>query len=596
MSASSSPSLSWGKMIPCLEKIKGGGGLRRYPRQTVQKVYFLHVFPYLESKALIPREMPKKRGLDPTQFGLFATPLEAMIPAEAEVRVVAAFVDQLDLPHLGFKPVQADGASAYGPELLLKLYLYGYLNRIRSSRRLQRACEVNIEVMWLTGNLKPKYHTIADFRKNHPTALKAVFKEYVLLLKDWDLIAGERLAVDGTKIHAQNSRKQNFNKAKLKRSLDRIERGIEDALQDFADRDVQEDSDTKQELQQQALDKLATLRQRKEVYEEMQQELEDSGANQLSETDPDARSLMVKGTESLVGYNIQSVVDDEHNLIVHTEATNVNDINALAGLAGAAKAILDLPDNAPEGPIDILADKGYHDATNLQAVEDLGMEPFVAERKPSQRGRPDGGYGPREFEYDEDKDVYICPEGEELTTTGKWYYRRSKDGGSGTGKRYRNYRLSNTICSRCPLRGECLLSAAARRSRHGKVITRQEYAGAVARNHERLKEWPEVYPTRQAIVEHPFGTIKRSWGATYTLVKGHNKVDGEFSYLACCYNLRRSMSILVVPELLRRLRGRFSSLNDALCVVSGLMWGFVAAFYVNLPQIGSRKRKRLHLA
>ena len=199
--------------------------------------------------------------------------------------------------------------------------------------------------MWLTGNLKPKYHTIADFRKNHPTALKAVFKEYVLLLKDWDLIAGERLAVDGTKIHAQNARKQNFNKAKLKRSLDRIERGIEDALQDFADRDVQEDSDTKQELQQQALDKLATLRQRKEVYEEMQQELEDSGANQLSETDPDARSLMVKGTESLVGYNIQSVVDDEHNLIVHTEATNVNDINALAGLAGAAKAILDLPRN-----------------------------------------------------------------------------------------------------------------------------------------------------------------------------------------------------------------------------------------------------------
>ena len=517
-----------------------------------------------------------------------------MIPAEAEVRVVAAFVDQLDLPHLGFKPVQADGASAYGPELLLKLYLYGYLNRIRSSRRLQRACEVNIEVMWLTGNLKPKYHTIADFRKNHPTALKAVFKEYVLLLKDWDLIAGERLAVDGTKIHAQNSRKQNFNKAKLKRSLDRIERGIEDALQDFADRDVQEDSDTKQELQQQALDKLATLRQRKEVYEEMQQELEDSGANQLSETDPDARSLMVKGTESLVGYNIQSVVDDEHNLIVHTEATNVNDINALAGLAGAAKAILDLPDDAPEGPIDILADKGYHDATNLQAVEDLGMEPFVAERKPSQRGRPDGGYGPREFEYDEDKDVYICPEGEELTTTGKWYYRRSKDGGLGSGKRYGNYRLSNTICSQCPLRGECLLSAAARRSRHGKVITRQEYAGAVARNHERLKEWPEVYPTRQAIVEHPFGTIKRSWGATYTLMKGLEAVDGEFRLLACCYNLRRSVSILGVSGLIRRLKGPVSTLNETISGFIGPIRRAVVAFSCYLGLILRMERIRLN--
>ena len=230
--------------------------------------------------------MPKKVGLDPAQFGLFATPLEAMIPADAEVRVVAAFVDQLDLPRLGFKPVQADGASAYGPELLLKLYLYGYLNRIRSSRQLERACAVNIEVMWLTGNLRPKYHTIADFRKQHPKALKAVFKEYVLLLKDWELIAGQRLAVDGTKIQAQNARKQNFNRAKLQRNLERIERGIADALQEFADRDVQEDSDVKQDLQQQALDKLAALRERKELYEAMQEELEESGETQLSKTDP----------------------------------------------------------------------------------------------------------------------------------------------------------------------------------------------------------------------------------------------------------------------------------------------------------------------
>ena len=512
--------------------------------------------------------MPKKVGLDPTQFGLFATPLEAMIPADAEVRVVAAFVDQLDLPALGFKPVQADGASAYGPELLLKLYLYGYLNRIRSSRQLERACAVNIEVMWLTGNLRPKYHTIADFRKNHPKALKAVFKEYVLLLKDWELIAGQRLAVDGTKIQAQNARKQNFNRAKLERSLERIERGIADALQEFADRDVQEASDSKSALQQQALDKLTALRERKALYEEMQEELQESGETQLSETDPDARSMLVKGTESLVGYNVQSVVDDEHNLIVHTEATNVNDIRALAGLARAAKEILDLPDE-PEEPIDILADKGYYDATNLAGVEALGMEPFVAERKT--KPREAGGYGSREFDYDEEADVYVCPEGEELTSNGRWYNQRESRGGrTETDRRFQRYRISNTICSQCPIREQCL-SAAARKNRHGKVIYHHEHAAALARNHRRLQEWPDVYPSRQAIVEHPFGTIKRSWGAYFTLVKGLEAVNGEYSLLACCYNLRRSMSILGTLELLRRLKGRLIVENGLVRVLLGVL-------------------------
>ncbi|WP_116127308.1 transposase [Lewinella sp. IMCC34183] len=382
--------------------------------------------------------------------------------------------------------------------------------------------------------------------------------------------------MDGTKIHAQNARCviwgggprcKHFNRAKLQRNLERIERGIAEALQEFADRDVQEASDSKEDLQQQALDKLAALRERKELYEEMQAELEASGETQLSETDPDARSMMVKGTESLVGYNIQSVADDEHNLIVHTEATNVNDINALAGLARAAKEILDLP-NEPEEPIDVLADKGYYDATNLAGVEALGMEPFVAERKTKPRDA--GGYGPREFDYDEEADVYVCPEGEELTSNGRWYHQRESRGGrTPTDRRFQRYRISNTICSQCPIREQCL-SAAASKNRHGKVIYHHEHAAALARNHLRLQEWPEVYPSRQAIVEHPFGTIKRSWGAYFTLVKGLEAVDGEYSLLACCYNLRRSVSILGIPELLRRLKGRFLGEN-------GLVWAFVGA-------------------
>ena len=229
-----------------------------------------------------------------------------------------------------------------------------------------------------------------------------------------------------------------------------------------------------------------------ELYEAMQGELEESEKNQLSETDEDARSLMVKGTESLVGYNVQSVVDDEHNLIVHTEATNVNDIQALAGLAAAAKAILDLPDN-PEEPIDVLADKGYYDATNLAAVEALGMEPFVAERKT--KPREAGGYGPREFDYDEAADVYVCPQGEELISNGRWYNQRESRGGrTPTDRRFQRYRISHTICAQCPIREQCL-SPAARKNRHGKVLYHHEHAAALARNHRRLQEWPDVYPS-----------------------------------------------------------------------------------------------------
>ncbi|THH35629.1 transposase [Neolewinella litorea] len=238
----------------------------------------------------------------------------------------------------------------------------------------------------------------------------------------------------------------------------------------------------------------------------------------------------------------------------------------------------------------ILADKGYYDATNLAGVEALGMEPFVAERK--SKPRQAGGYGPREFEYDEEADVYVCPEGRELTSHGRWYHQRESRGGRAqTDRRFKRYRLSNTICSQCPIREQCL-SEAARRNRHGKVIYHHEHAAALARNHQRLQEWPEVYPSRQAIVEHPFGTIKRSWGAYFTLVRGLDQVDGEFSLLACCYNLRRSVSILGVPELIRRLKGRTSPANGPLPGLGGSLEDFVAAFGAYLLLLSQIKPPR----
>lgn len=508
--------------------------------------------------------MPKKTGKNRAQVSLFPLPLEAKIAADAEVRLIDAYVNQLDLIKLGFKGENNMGASAYGSDVLLKIYLYGYLNKIRSSRRLERACEINIELHWLVNHLQPCYKTIADFRKDHPKALRAVMRDYTLLCKEWGLIDGTRVAADGTKVRGQNSRKNNFNEAKLKRHLKRISDQIEDTLAEYDRRDAQEASERKSELQQAAIDKLAALRSRKQAYEEMQQKLAASEESQISTTDADARSLIVKGRESQVGYNIQSVVDDKHKLILHVEATNVGDINALGSLAEKTQAILregmasESLDPALAGvampSVEILADKGYHSADQLAAVESLGMLPYVAERKQSVKGQKKDCYGLEEFTYAAESDEYICPAGKSLKPTKKWYQRRSKSS-KGGGQRYRYYRSPASRCAACPLRNNCL-SSGEQKNRKGKTLHRLENAAAVTRNHQRLQSHPEVYQQRQAIVEHPFGTIKRSWGAYYTLLKGLEKVDGEYNLLACCYNIRRSISELGVLELLARLKDR----------------------------------------
>ncbi|MFK8163661.1 MAG: IS1182 family transposase [Lewinella sp.] len=513
--------------------------------------------------------MPIKTGRDPAQYGLFATPLEAMIAPDAEVRVIAAFVDQLNLLELDFQPINNMGASAYGPGVLLKIYLYGYLNRVRSSRRLARECRLNVEMMWLTGNLQPKQKTIAAFRQHHPKQLKKVFREYVLLLKEWDLIGGKRIAVDGTKIHAQNARKKNFNDAKLKRHLDRIDNRIDEVLAEFSRLDKYEDSEEKTILVARTQDAMDVLKARKADYESLREKLSESDATQISLTDPTARSLIKHGRESLVGYNVQSVVDDANKLIVHTQATNENDLNALGQLVEDTHELLDL-----ESDTEVLADKGYHNATEMQRVRDLGFRTFVAERKHASQHR-DGAYPPAHFCYDPGLDAYICPSGELLRSSGKLYQRK------GTPHRFQTYRGSRKTCGVCPLRNECL-SAAALKNNGTRAVTRLEHASAVEANHENLYNSPEVYQQRQAIVEHPFGTLKRQWTGYYTLLRGLEKVDGEFSLLACCYNIRRSMSIFGVLNLLERLKGRFSGIFP-LFIMRGLVEAGVFAVFCERP-------------
>jgi len=499
--------------------------------------------------------MPRKTGRDHTQYGLFATPLAAMIPPDAEVRVIAAFVDQLDLAELGFNKINSLGASAYGAEVLLKIYLYGYLNRVRSSRRLARECRLNVEMMWLTRNLQPKFKTLAEFRRVHPKQLKKVFREYVLLLKEWELIGGERIAVDGTKVHGQNARKKNFNDAKLKRHLERIDKRIEEQLAEFDRLDRYEENEEKEDLVARTRDAMEALKARKANYESLRLQLEKSDDKQISLTDPDARALMKHGKESLVGYNVQSVVDDATKLIVHTEVTNENDINALGQLVEDTHELLKLDPGT-----EVLADKGYHNASELQRVRDLGHHTFVAERRHAGNHK-ESNYPPSDFCYDGEQDAYICANGELLRSTGKLYQRK------GTPHRFQTYRASRRACGRCPLRTECL-TAKGQSSNAARSINRLEHAAAVEANHNNLYNNPGVYQQRQAIVEHPFGTLKRHWTGYYTLLRGLEKVDGEYSLLACCYNLLRSISIFGVLGLLERLKGRFSIVLGILTVRS----------------------------
>ena len=287
------------------------------------------------------------------------------------------------------------------------------------------------------------------------------------------------------------------------------------------------------------------LKARQAEYAKHQKHLSQTKDTQISLTDPDARSLIKHGRESLVGYNLQSVVDDTNKLIVHTEVTNENDLNALGQLVEDTNEFLDLEPGA-----EILADKGYHNATEMQRVQQLGHQTFVAERRHASQSKEDN-YPPADFCYDPAQDAYICPAGQLLQSSGKLYVRK------GTSHRFQTYRGSRSVCGKCPLREEYLTERAIAKN-DARSITRIEHATAVEANRDNLYNNPEVYQQRQAIVEHPFGTLKRQWTGYYTLLRGLEKVDGEFSLLACCYNIRRSVSIFGVLELIERLKERFS--------------------------------------
>lgn len=477
------------------------------------------------------------------RFQLSFQCLDDQIAPDSEVRILEAFVQSLNLQALGFDKTETahTGRKPFHPAALLKLYLYGYMNGIRSSRKLARECQRNLEVMWLLEGLRPSYKTIADFRKDHSEALRQTFRQLVALARGWDLIAGRCVALDSTKIRAVNAKKNNYNQKRIERQIAYIDNKLKEYLQQLEQADEAEDGSRTSQL----LDKISTQLQRRKDYELLEEQLASSGDTQISTTDPDARALPQHQNIVEVGYAVQSVVDEQEKLVVHYDVDNQRDDHALAENALAAKAELQAEE------LDVLADAGYHTGSELSACEVGGVRPWVAPKQGYAQVQP--GYQSKDFVYLPDGDVYLCPQGYELTSNGSWYTKRG----------YRAKHYKTRACKHCPVRDQCT------RSKTGRLIERSEHQDAIDRNRARIDNYREYYRKRQQIVEHPFGTIKRHWHITHTLLKGKAKVRGEMGLVFLAYNLRRIINLIGPERLLRALQARFLALLEGIMAILG---------------------------
>ena len=464
--------------------------------------------------------------------------LEDTISTDNPIRFIDAFVENIDLKALGFEvqTIKTEGRPSFDTKIFLKLYLYGYLNGLRSSRKLEKECVRNTEMHWLLCGLVPNYHSISDFRKHNPTGLKKLFKLFVSFLKDADLIAGETIAIDGTKSRAHNSKKANFNQKKIDRHLAYIEEKTQEYLTDLEQNDNQENS-TKITNIQAKIDRLKT---NKINYQLLEKKLKESGEPQISTTDQDARALLVQGVVVEVSYNIQAAVDNKHNLVVATHTINRNDLNALGAIALEAK------ENLQVDTLTVLVDKGYHNGREIAQCKNHNITTIVAHPTPgrSKESATQPEYLVAQFQYNKSDDTYTCPQGETLKTTGRWHKKSGKTEQSGY--QFKKYRTP--ACKECPVKHLCTSRSA------GREIDRSEYADAVEENNKRYQENPQLYRTRQEINEHIFGTIKRQWGYNHTNLTGLEKVNGEHSLIMLVYNIKRTINILGIPDLMTKLK------------------------------------------
>lgn len=447
------------------------------------------------------------------------------VKSDSWARIVDLFVDMLPMEQLGFRSTPGtDGRPPYDPCDMLKLYIYGYKSHLRSSRKLAHACTINMEVIWLLKGLRPSARKIAYFRKDNSKAFKQAFRHFVLLLKELKLIEGKTIAIDSFKIRAQNSLKRNFNQKKINRHVDYINNKIEEYEGQL---DAEDGHVDQEEIKQ----KIEYQHQKKENYQHLEKQLEESGASQISLTDPDARSVILHRNVVNVGYNIQAGCDAKHNLFINNATGTVNDTHALSPMALDAKELLGVKE------MDCITDKGYTTGKHIAICNENNITTYSSPKNHS--SQHNGLYAMQIFEYDTEADNYTCPAGEILATNGTIYNK--------AGHKVKHYK-NRRACKTCSLREDCT------RNKNGRFIERSIYQEALEENKKRVESNPDYYRLRQQITEHQFGTLKRQWGFTYTLMKGKDHVLTEVNLMMMVYNLRRLMSIYGIEGLKRRLK------------------------------------------
>ena len=468
-------------------------------------------------------------GADRTQTTLFPPCMDDWINEDNPVRVIDAFVDALDLAELGFDGVEPapTGRPAYHPSVLLKLYIYGYLNRVQSSRRLEREAGRNVELMWLVGRLVPDHKTIADFRRDNGGAIRQVCSRFVLLCRQMGLLAGQSVAIDGSKFKAVNNRNRNFTKAKVEGRRRQIEESVARYLAQLDTADRQEPTEVLAAKTDRIKEKIVRLEQEMKRLDGLEAQMLSSPDQQISLTDPDARSMSSKGRgTAVVGYNVQVAVDTEHHLIVTHEVTNVgNDRAQLSGIATKAKAVLDAEQ------LDVVADRGYFSGEHILASEQAGIT--VTLPKPMTSGaKAAGRFGKQDFIYVPEQDTYRCPAGEALT------YRYTTVEAGLTVSRY-----WTSTCPSCPIKANCTPASERR-------VTRWEHEHILEAMQDRLDANPDAMRVRRQTVEHPFGTLKAQMGATHFLMKTKPRVSTEMALHVLAYNLTRTLNIAGIRKML----------------------------------------------
>jgi transposase/macrodomain Ter protein organizer (MatP/YcbG family) len=472
-------------------------------------------------------------GTDRGQSTLFPECLEDWIGEDNPVRVVDVFVGELDLRELGFGGVEPEGTGrpSYHPSVLLKLYIYGYLNRVQSSRRLEREAGRNVEVMWLTSRLVPDHKTIADFRKNSGPAIKQVCVQFVELCRLMGLLRKASVAIDGSKFKAVNTRDKNFTRGKVERRRAQLEKSVARYLAQLDTADLQEPSEELAAKTAHLKEKLVKLESEMQRLAAMERLMLASPNQQISLSDPDSRSMATSGRGSgVVGYNVQVAVDTKHHLIVTHEVTNAGSDRAqLANIACQAKQVLGVE------KLEAVADRGYYSSAEILACHEAGI--VVTLPKPMTSGiEAKGRFGKQDFRYVTEEDVYVCPAGEKLA----YHYTNEENG-------LVLHRYWTNACQSCAMKQRCTTGKERR-------ITRWEHEHVLEEVQKRLDKNPQAMRERRETAEHPFATLKMRMGATHFLMKRLPKVATEMALHVLAYNLTRVMNIVGIQPLMAAIQ------------------------------------------